>query len=108
MARYLKRGMDAGAIEEADAKVRATVESILDDARYFVLFVGNHGVLAKLVHRELGDDHLRRGHFAHTGRRDARLLISRPRLVRLGENLLHRGERERLAKKRRRKLHATD
>ena len=31
MARYLKRGMDAGAIEEADAKVRATVEDILDD-----------------------------------------------------------------------------
>jgi sulfopropanediol 3-dehydrogenase len=30
MARYLKRGMDAGAIEEADAKVRATVEQILD------------------------------------------------------------------------------
>jgi sulfopropanediol 3-dehydrogenase len=30
MARYLKRGMDAGAIEEADAKVRATVEGILD------------------------------------------------------------------------------
>lgn len=29
MARYLKRGMDAGAIEEADAKVRATVEEIL-------------------------------------------------------------------------------
>src|SRR3989440_2132662 len=30
MPRYLKRGMDAGAIEEADAKVRATVEGILD------------------------------------------------------------------------------
>ncbi len=30
MARYLKRGMDAGAIEAADAKVRATVEQILD------------------------------------------------------------------------------
>ena len=30
MARYLKRGMDAGAIEEAEAKVRATVEQILD------------------------------------------------------------------------------
>ncbi|HEY0441026.1 MAG TPA: histidinol dehydrogenase, partial [Xanthobacteraceae bacterium] len=30
MARYLKRGMDASAIEEADAKVRATVEGILD------------------------------------------------------------------------------
>ena len=29
MARFLKRGMDADAIEEADAKVRATVESIL-------------------------------------------------------------------------------
>ncbi len=33
MARYLKRGMDAGAIEEADAKVRATVEQILDDVK---------------------------------------------------------------------------
>jgi sulfopropanediol 3-dehydrogenase len=33
MARYLKRGMDAGAIEEADAKVRATVEGILDDVK---------------------------------------------------------------------------
>ncbi|MBX6424975.1 MAG: histidinol dehydrogenase [Variibacter sp.] len=31
MARYLKRGMDASAIEAADAKVRATVEQILDD-----------------------------------------------------------------------------
>jgi sulfopropanediol 3-dehydrogenase len=30
MARYLKRGMDAGAIEAADAKVRLTVEQILD------------------------------------------------------------------------------
>ncbi|HET9902680.1 MAG TPA: histidinol dehydrogenase [Xanthobacteraceae bacterium] len=33
MARYLKRGMDAGAIEAADAKVRATVEQILDDVK---------------------------------------------------------------------------
>src|SRR4051795_227211 len=33
MPRYLKRGMDAGAIEEADAKVRATVEGILDQIR---------------------------------------------------------------------------
>ncbi|MCC7346516.1 MAG: histidinol dehydrogenase [Variibacter sp.] len=33
MPRYLKRGMDAGAIEEADAKVRATVEQILDDVK---------------------------------------------------------------------------
>ena len=31
MPRWLKRGMDAGAIEAADAKVRETVESILDD-----------------------------------------------------------------------------
>src|SRR6188474_858609 len=29
MARWLKRGMDAGAIKAADAKVRETVESIL-------------------------------------------------------------------------------
>src|SRR5262245_65825821 len=29
MARYLKRGMDASAIKAADAKVRATVETIL-------------------------------------------------------------------------------
>ena len=29
MARYLKRGMDAGAIKAADAKVRETVEGIL-------------------------------------------------------------------------------
>jgi len=33
MPRFLKRGMDAGAIEEADAKVRATVEGILDQIR---------------------------------------------------------------------------
>jgi sulfopropanediol 3-dehydrogenase len=33
MPRFLKRGMDAGAIEEADAKVRATVESILGDIK---------------------------------------------------------------------------
>ena len=33
MARYLKRGMDAGAIEAADAKVRATVEGILEDVK---------------------------------------------------------------------------
>jgi len=33
MTRYLKRGMDAGAIEEADAKVRATVEGILADVK---------------------------------------------------------------------------
>src|SRR5262249_50884469 len=31
MVRYLKRGMDAGAIKAADAQVRATVESILAD-----------------------------------------------------------------------------
>ena len=31
MARYLKRGMDAGAIKAADAKVRETVEAILAD-----------------------------------------------------------------------------
>ena len=31
MARYLKRGIDAGAIKAADAKVRQTVESILAD-----------------------------------------------------------------------------
>jgi sulfopropanediol 3-dehydrogenase len=31
MARHLKRGMDAGAIKAADAKVRETVESILGD-----------------------------------------------------------------------------
>ena len=30
MARYLKRGMDARAIKAADAKVRATVEQILE------------------------------------------------------------------------------
>jgi sulfopropanediol 3-dehydrogenase len=30
MARYLKRGMDASAIKAADAKVRATVEHILE------------------------------------------------------------------------------
>jgi sulfopropanediol 3-dehydrogenase len=33
MPRYLKRGMDAGAIEEADAKVRATVEGILSEIK---------------------------------------------------------------------------
>src|SRR5882757_7903030 len=33
MPRFLKRGMDAGAIEAADAKVRATVESILDQIK---------------------------------------------------------------------------
>src|SRR5947208_17174834 len=33
MPRYLKRGMDASAIEEADAKVRATVEGILDQIK---------------------------------------------------------------------------
>ena len=33
MPRWLKRGMDAGAIEAADAKVRQTVESILDDVK---------------------------------------------------------------------------
>ncbi len=31
MPRYLKRGMDASAIKAADAKVRETVENILDD-----------------------------------------------------------------------------
>ena len=31
MPRFLKRGMDASAVEAADAKVRATVESILQD-----------------------------------------------------------------------------
>ena len=33
MPRFLKRGMDADAVEAADAKVRATVESILDDVK---------------------------------------------------------------------------
>ena len=33
MPRFLKRGMDAGAVEAADAKVRATVESILEDVK---------------------------------------------------------------------------
>ena len=33
MPRHLKRGMDAGAIEEADAKVRQTVDSILADVK---------------------------------------------------------------------------
>ena len=33
MARTLKQGMDASAIEEADAKVRQTVESILADVK---------------------------------------------------------------------------
>ena len=33
MPRWLKRGMDASAIEAADAKVRETVESILDDVK---------------------------------------------------------------------------
>lgn len=33
MPRFLKRGMDANAIEEADAKVRATVEGILGDVK---------------------------------------------------------------------------
>jgi sulfopropanediol 3-dehydrogenase len=33
MPRYLKRGLDAGAIEEADAKVRATVDGILADIK---------------------------------------------------------------------------
>ena len=33
MPRYLKRGMDASAIEAADAKVRQTVEGILDDVK---------------------------------------------------------------------------
>ena len=30
MPRYLKRGMDASAIKDADAKVRETVEQLLD------------------------------------------------------------------------------
>jgi sulfopropanediol 3-dehydrogenase len=33
MPRHLKRGMDAGAIEEADAKVRQTVDSILAEVK---------------------------------------------------------------------------
>src|ERR1700743_3277180 len=33
MPRFLKRGMDASAIEEADAKVRATVEGILGEGK---------------------------------------------------------------------------
>ena len=33
MPRYLKRGMDAGALEEADAKVRQTVEAILAEVK---------------------------------------------------------------------------
>ncbi len=33
MARHLKRGMDAGALEEADAKVRQTVEAILAEVK---------------------------------------------------------------------------
>ncbi|HZL31491.1 MAG TPA: histidinol dehydrogenase [Pseudolabrys sp.] len=33
MPRHLKRGMDAGAIEEADAKVRQTVEAILAEVK---------------------------------------------------------------------------
>ena len=33
MARFLKRGMDASEIKAADAKVRATVEGILDDVK---------------------------------------------------------------------------
>jgi sulfopropanediol 3-dehydrogenase len=33
MPRFLKRGMDASAIEDADAKVRSTVESILADVK---------------------------------------------------------------------------
>jgi sulfopropanediol 3-dehydrogenase len=33
MARWLKRGMDANAIEEADAKVRSTVEGILGEVK---------------------------------------------------------------------------
>ncbi len=33
MPQYLKRGMDAGAIEEADAKVRHTVEDILNSVK---------------------------------------------------------------------------
>lgn len=33
MARYLKRGLTQSAVEEADAKVRSSVESILDDIR---------------------------------------------------------------------------
>ncbi|MBI1202951.1 MAG: histidinol dehydrogenase [Rhodopseudomonas sp.] len=33
MPRHLKRGMDAGAIEDADAKVRQTVESILAEVK---------------------------------------------------------------------------
>src|SRR3954452_2333694 len=33
MPHFLKRGMDAGAIEEADAKVRQTVEGILSDIK---------------------------------------------------------------------------
>ena len=33
MPRWLKHGMDAGAVEAADAKVRTTVESILDDVK---------------------------------------------------------------------------
>src|SRR5881392_3772430 len=33
MPRFLKRGMDANAVEEADARVRATVEGILDQIK---------------------------------------------------------------------------
>ena len=33
MDRYLKRGMDAGAIKAADAAVRSTVESILSEVK---------------------------------------------------------------------------
>src|SRR6516164_5492485 len=46
MARYLKRGMDASAIRAADAKVRATVETILAEVE---------GAISRLGKRDLDD-----------------------------------------------------
>ena len=73
----------------ANFAVNALVDVVLDDARDLVVLVGHGGVFAQVGQQQLRQHDLRRDAFLGAACRDARELVARFFLVRLGEDVLH-------------------
>ena len=74
------------------AREFGAIEAVVDNPRHLVALVRNHRIVAQIVQRQIGQDHLGRDAFALGPRREARQLVAGARLVGAGQNLAHRIE----------------